>query len=136
MVARLFIALLALAPPGSIITAAPSESIYVIVHSGLRLTAADVREVYFGEKELALGVKLSPVDNLSVQRQFLATFLKLEVTKYNILWAKKGFRDALNPPLVRTNDAEVIQAVRSTLGGIGYVSSAPAGVDIIAQLQP
>jgi hypothetical protein len=136
MVAQFLIALLALAPPGSINTAALSEGIYVIGHSGLHLTAADVREVYLGEKELALGVRLSPVDNVSVQKQFLATFLKLEVRKYNILWAKKGFRDALNPPLVRANDAEVIQAVRSTPGGIGYVSSPPAGVDIIVKLQP
>jgi hypothetical protein len=80
-----------------------------------------------------VGIKLSPVDNASEQREFLATVLKLDLTKYNALWTKKSFRDALNPPPVRVNDADVIQAVLRTPGGIGSVRDAPKGVLVVAK---
>jgi hypothetical protein len=118
---------------GSMAADRAAGEIYVIAHPGLQVTERDVRDIYLGEKELAAGIKLAPVDNANEQREFLATVLKLDVTKYNALWTKKSFRDALNPPPVRINDAEVIQAVMRTPGGIGYVRVAPPGVLVVAK---
>jgi hypothetical protein len=118
---------------GAAVSGPATHEIYVIAHAGLRLNAEDVPDIYLGEKELATGVRLEPMDNASAQLDFLATVLKLDVKKYNAIWTKKGFRNALNPPLVRGSDAEVIQAVKSTPGGVGYVSSPPTGVSIIAK---
>jgi hypothetical protein len=62
--------------------------------------------------------------------------LKLDVTKYNALWTRKSFRDALNPPPMQVNDAAVIQAVLRTPGGIGYVRGVPQGVAVVAKYSP
>ncbi len=115
---------------------APSDTIYVIAHPGLRVTEKDVRGIFLGEKELADGIALVPLDNASEQRVFLARVLKFELTKYNAFWTKKSFRDALNPPAMRASDLDVIQAVIRDAGAIGYVRHPVAGVTIIARYSP
>jgi len=121
---------------GSVAADQAPTGIYVIAHLGLQVTERDVREIYLGEKELAVGIRLAPVDNANEQREFLAVVLKLDVTKYNALWTKKSFRDALNPPPLHVNDAAVIQAVLRTPGGIGYVRGVPQGVVVVAKYPP
>jgi ABC-type phosphate transport system substrate-binding protein len=103
----------------------------VIANISGTLTADEVREVFVGDKLSAGGVKLIPMDNSSAQAEFLAKVVKVDAAKYGTIWAKKGFRDGLNPPAVRGSDSEVISTVKSTPGAIGYVNSAPAGVTVI-----
>jgi len=55
----------------------------------------------------------------------------MSANRYGTLWAKKGFRDGLNAPAVKASDLEVLSAVRSTPGAVGYVTSAPTGVNVI-----
>jgi ABC-type phosphate transport system substrate-binding protein len=95
------------------------------------LTADEVREVFVGDKLSANGTKLIPMDNSSAQADFLAKVIKVDAAKYSTIWAKKGFRDGLNPPAARGSDSEVINSVKNTPGAIGYVNSAPAGVTLI-----
>jgi hypothetical protein len=121
---------------GSVAADQTPAGIYVIAHPGLQVTERDVCDIYLGEKELAVGIKLAPMDNANEQREFLAVVLKLDVTKYNALWTKKSFRDALNPPPMHVNDAEVIQAVMRAPGGIGYVRGVPQGVVVVAKYPP
>lgn len=108
--------------------AALAADIYVICHPGTKLAVDDVREVFLGEKNFAESAKLNPVDNASVQLEFLSRVIKLEPGKYSTAWVKKSFRDAVNPPPVKANDAEVIEFVRRTPGAIGYVSNSTTGV--------
>jgi len=103
----------------------------VIANISGTLTADEVREVFVGDKLSAGGAKLAPMDNSAAQADFLAKVVKVDAAKYGTIWAKKGFRDGLNPPPVRGSDSEVINAVKSTPGAIGYVTSAPAGVTVI-----
>jgi hypothetical protein len=114
-----------LAPPAALC------DIYVIANPALKLSADEAKEVFLGEKQLAGGVKLVPFDNAGAQAEFLDRVYKMDVGKYNTLWAKKGFRDGLNPPAMRNADVEVLNAVRSTPGGVGYVTTAPSGVTVI-----
>ncbi|HEY7643009.1 MAG TPA: hypothetical protein VH814_24980 [Steroidobacteraceae bacterium] len=107
--------------------------LYVIAHTGLQVSANDVQDIYLGEKELATGIKLEPMDNADAQPEFLAIVLKIDAKRYNALWTKKSFRDALNPPAIRGGDLDVLQAVKRTPGGIGYISSPPVGVTIVAK---
>ena len=37
----------------------------------------------------------------------------------------------MNPPPVKSGDAEVLDFVRKTPGAVGYVGSAPSGVTVI-----
>jgi hypothetical protein len=120
---------------GALLSSLPSVTladIYVIVNPGLTLTADDIRSVYTGEKELAGATKIKPLDNAAAKGEFLSKVLQLDAVKYDGLWTKKSFRDGINPPAVKANDEEVIAAVKSAAGAIGYVSSAPpAGVTVL-----
>ena len=113
--------------------AAPAAlaDIYVICNPGVKLTPEEAKEVFVGEKQLAGGVKLVPLDNAAAQGEFLTKVFHIDAAKYSTLWAKKGFRDGLNPPALKGSDLEVLAAVRSTPGAVGYVTSPPAGVTII-----
>lgn len=105
--------------------------VFVIAHPGVNVSAEDVRDIFVGEKQLDGNVKLVPMDNSTAQADFLAKVVKVDGDKYKSLWAKKGFRDGLSPPPVRGGDAEVISAVKSTPGGIGYVTKASGDVKVI-----
>ena len=108
-----------------------AADVYVIANSALALGEEDVRDVFVGDKQIAGGTKVVPMDNASLQKDFLEKVLKIDAPKYGNIWTKKGFRDGLNPPPVKSGDAEVISAVKATPGAVGYVSSAPAGVKLI-----
>ena len=109
--------------------------IYVICNSGVSLQAADVRDVFVGEKGFAGSVKLAPADNSAAQAGFLDKALKIDSAKYSGIWTKKSFRDGANPPPVKGSDAEAVAYVKQTPGGCSYTASAPgAGVAVIAKL--
>jgi ABC-type phosphate transport system substrate-binding protein len=110
---------------------AMAGDVIVIANPGVNITADEVRDVFTGEKQLAGGVKLVPMDNSAAQADFLAKVIKVDANKYASIWTKKGFRDGMTAPGVRSGDAEVISAVKSTPGAIGYVSKAPADVKVI-----
>jgi hypothetical protein len=110
---------------------AARADIYIIANPSVRLTPEEAREVFLGEKQLVGSVKLVPFDNASAQPEFLEKVYRMDVGKYNTLWAKKGFRDGLNPPAVKGTDLEVISTVKATPGAVGYVGSAPSGVTVI-----
>ena len=111
--------------------AAAAADVYVIANDSLRMTPAELREVFLGERQFAGGRRLVPLDNASLQKDFVNRVIGIEPAKYNTVWAKKGFREGLNPPDVMAGDQEVIAAVKATLGAVGYVSRVPVGVQLI-----
>jgi len=109
--------------------------IYVVCNSGVALQASDVRDVFIGEKAFAGSVKLAPADNAAAQAQFLEKAVKLDAARYSNLWTKKSFRDGVNPPPVKSSDAEALAYVKQTPGGCSYVQAAPpGGVTVVAKL--
>lgn len=105
--------------------------VVVIANPATQVAATDVEEIFLGEKQFAGSTKLVPVDNGPQQEAFLGKVLKLDSNKYNSKWAKKSFREGLNPPAVKSGDAEVIEYVKRTPGAVGYVASAPTGVTVV-----
>lgn len=105
--------------------------LYVIANPGVTLSADDIHDVFVGDKQLAGGTKLVPMDNAALQADFLAKVVKVDATKYASIWTKKGFRDGLNPPSVKGSDTEVLNAVKNTPGAVGYVSKATADVKVL-----
>lgn len=103
----------------------------IIVHPASTLTAAEVREVFVGDKQLAGNAKLVPVDNSSAQADFVSKVLQMEVVRYNALWTRKAFREGLTAPPVKGGDAEVIAFVKSTPGAVGYVGTSGPGVKVL-----
>jgi ABC-type phosphate transport system substrate-binding protein len=105
--------------------------LYAIANSATTLSAGDVKDVFTGEKQVAGSTKLVPVDNGATQDAFLSTALKMDSARYKSIWTKKSFREGMNPPPVKSGDAEVLDFVRKTPGAVGYVSSTPSGVTVI-----
>lgn len=128
--------MLAALTAASLVALAPSVragDLYVIANSGTQVSQADVREIFLGEKTLAGAVKLAPVDNAAAQEEFLARVMKMEASKYTASWTKKTFRDGVSPPPIKGGDAEVVQFVKTTAGGVGYVTTSPAGVTVVGK---
>ncbi len=114
---------------------ARAGDLYITCSAGVMLTMADMRDVFLGEKQFAGPVKLLPVDNSAAQQDFLAKLLKMEGTKYTTMWTKKSFRDGATPPSTKSGDTEVIEYLKHTAGGCGYLSSAPpAGLTLIGKI--
>lgn len=123
------LALLGLGLSGIVVTsAALAGDVYVISHPSVELSAAEIKDVYLGDKQFAGAIKLVPVDNAAVQNDFLAKAIKLSTEKYGSIWTKKGFRDGMTAPAIKSSDADVISFVKSTPGAVGYVSTPATGV--------
>jgi hypothetical protein len=122
-----------LAIAGTVTLPAAAGDLYVIANPSLALTADDIRDIYIGDKQMAGGVKLVPLDNGAQQKEFLEKVLKLDGAKYNAIWIKKGFRDGLNAPALKSGDAEVVAMVKSNPGAIGYVSSVPKDLKVVVK---
>ena len=103
----------------------------LICNKGISLSSSDARDVYVGDKQVEGSTKLVPVDNASLQKDFLEKVVMVDSSKYSSIWAKKGFREGLNPPAVKNTDAEVIAFVKSNPGAVGYVSKASDDVKVV-----
>jgi ABC-type phosphate transport system substrate-binding protein len=112
-------------------TFANAAGVVVIANPNVSVSADDVRDIFLGEKQFAGDVKLVVIDNAAMQNTFLSQIMQMDANKYNGIWTKKSFRDGLTPPAVKSGDAEVSEFIKRTPGSIGYVSSAPAGVNVI-----
>jgi hypothetical protein len=114
---------------------AHAGDIYVVCSAGITLTMADIRDVFLGEKQFAGPVKLMPVDNSAAQADFLSKAMKMDAGKYTTAWTKKSFRDGSTPPAVKGTDGEVVEYLKHTPGGCGYLGSAPPpGLTLIGKL--
>lgn len=107
--------------------------LYVIANSSLSVDAASLKSIFLGETQFSGSTKLEPTDNSAAQAVFLNKVLSMDKAKYDGLWVKKSFRDGVNQPTARGSDAEVIEFVKKTPGGIGYVISPPQDVKVVQQ---
>jgi len=105
--------------------------LFVVGHPSVTLSADEVREVFMGDKQFAGSVKLTPVENASMQADFQGKVLKVDAARYASVWSKKGFREGLSPPPVRATDADVLAAIKANPGTLGYVSKPSPDVKVI-----
>ena len=125
------VALLTVASAGFTDATMAAADVYVIANDSVQITPAEVREVFLGERQFTGGRRVVPIDNASLQKEFVGRVVGIEPSKYNTVWAKKGFREGLNPPDLKAGDREVIAAVKAIPGAIGYVSQLPQGVHLV-----
>ncbi len=105
-------------------------SIYVIAHSGTELSQQDVRDIFLGNKEFSGEIRLVPVENETVKTEFLDRILGVNRLRYDNIWIKKAFRDAIEPPAAKRSDSDVTDFVKHTPGAVGYVRN-PPGKDVV-----
>jgi ABC-type phosphate transport system substrate-binding protein len=114
-----------------LVTHAQSRAGEVIAHPSVSLDAEEIRELFLGEKQFAGPLKLVPVDNSAIQREFLSKILQTDLRTYAARWTKKSFREGLVAPDVKGSDAEVSAFVRATPGSVGYVGGTATGVKVL-----
>jgi hypothetical protein len=115
-------------------TAMAADELYVVCHEGVALDVADVRDVFLGEKQFLNATRLIAVDNTAAQPAFLEKVLKMNAVRYTNSWVKKSFRYGVNPPAALANDAAVLEFIKHTPGGCGYISTAPqSGISVIGK---
>ena len=129
-----FIALVVLGACGAgLAYAAQAADVYVISNEAVHFAPGELREVFLGERQFAAGRRLVPLDNASLQKDFIDRVVRIDPEKYSTVWAKKGFREGINPPDLKAGDQAVIATVRATPGAIGYVSTVPSGVHVVGR---
>ena len=116
-------------------TAARADDLYIICNVQPSITAADVRDLFVGEKQFVGATKLVPIDNSVAQGLFLDRILKMTAAKYSVTWIKKSFRDGINPPVIAGSDAEAVATVRRTPGACSYVTTKPEASLIVVAKQ-
>ena len=62
-------------------SATVADDLYLACHEGVLLPAADVRDVFLGEKQFLNTIRLVPVDNIAAQPEFLEKILKMNGIK-------------------------------------------------------
>jgi ABC-type phosphate transport system substrate-binding protein len=115
----------------ALLAVAPAHAGEVIVNNSVTLTPDEIRDVFLGEKQLANGVRLVPVDNSEIQEEFLSKVLQTDSQKYYARWTRKSFREGLTAPDVKGSDAEVIAFVKRTRGAVGYVRKPTVGMKVV-----
>ena len=108
-----------------------AADIYIVTNSDMNLSTSEIREIFLGDREFNGTTRLVPVDNQAAQVEFTSRVLAMAVDRYSTLWTKRVFRDAVNPPVQKVSDQEVLEFVRKTRGAIGYVSSAPRDKSVV-----
>lgn len=110
-----------------------SAELYVISNTALSIEPDTIKSIFLGETEFSGSTKLEQTDNQAAQAVFLSKVMGIDKAKYESLWVKKAFRDGINQPPVRSTDMEVIEFVKKTPGGVGYVTTPPTGVKVVQQ---
>lgn len=109
-----------------------ASDIYVIANSASTVSAAEVRDMYSPDK--GGGASGVLYENAASQKDFLEKVINMDPPRYKDAWAKKVFRDGVNPPVMKANDQDIVAAVKSNPRAVGYVSSAPSGVRVVTSL--
>jgi hypothetical protein len=106
---------------------------FVICNTELPLTEGDVKDIFTGEKLHAGPFRLMVVDNKAALPNFLTgVFGGIEKGKYEIIWAKKSFREGVTVPTTLNSDQETLNYVENISGGVGYVNATPgSGVKVL-----
>lgn len=111
-------------------TPARSGGLYIIANTQMDLQMQDVREIFLGNKEYCGETRVVPIDNESAKAEFLGDVLGVDKGRYENIWIKRAFRDALDPPATELSDAAVVAFVKRTRGAIGYVRT-PPGAEVV-----
>lgn len=111
---------------------AQAEDIAIIVNPNLKMNSIseeDLKAVYLGKIQFDAGRRLKPVDQKEmgdIRRLFLGEIMRMSKTDYTKHWMHLVFLEGTNPPILRENSQAVIDTVRDSEGGVGYVWASEA----------
>ncbi|GLC23731.1 hypothetical protein [Roseisolibacter agri] len=121
---------LALALLGSAPRALAAQEFVVVAHPSLKVDVVKqyvVQRVFLKQADRVGGVRVTPVDQSvgsAVRDAFSKRVVRQPVIEVRRYWQQQLWAGGERPPETRTSDEEVLEFVRTTPGGIGYVSAA------------
>jgi ABC-type phosphate transport system substrate-binding protein len=125
MILRLMLVLMALAP--TVATSQGSPTVVVIAHPSVgALTATTLQRLYTGR---AIEVDSKPISvvnapaGTALRQRFLEQVLETTEQKYTAYWIVRRHVGKGVPPRELDTAAEVIDFVRQTPGGVGYIAT-------------
>lgn len=121
---------LALALLGGAPRALAAQDFVVVAHPSLRVDEVRkymVQRVFLKQADRVAGTRVTPVDQYvgsPVREAFSRGVVRQPVIEVRRYWQQQLWAGGELPPETRTSDEEVLEFVRTTPGGIGYVSAA------------
>lgn len=103
-----------------------AKDIVVICNKELQLDQLqiyDIRNLYLKKIKAVDSIKLTPVDNKKLQKEFNKRIIKKTPVQVNAYWAKMIFSGKAQPPTLLTNDKEVMVAIEKNDDVIKRVAS-------------
>jgi len=91
-----------------------------ICHPSTSLSEADVKAALQGDRPA-----VKPCENSSLKNDMLS-FVGITDKRYASQWQIKSFREGATIPPVKGGDSDVVDFVKNTPGGMGYVSAKPS----------
>ena len=103
-----------------------AEQIVVVVNKDgplSHLSKGEIRGIYLGEIRFVGGMPVRPIQYPEGPEKdaFLSNVIGMSAKDYKLYWVKKLFQEGLTPPLVKSDPAEIMNAVREDPWGIGYL---------------
>ncbi|MFY9259246.1 MAG: hypothetical protein WAO71_01920 [Gallionella sp.] len=117
---------------------AQAGEVVIIAHASVgKLDAASVQRLYTGKVMEVAGAHITAVNLTSgaLRDRFLRRFLNQDDSKYIAYWTVRRFSGKGIPPPEVSSTVEVINFVKSTPGGIGYIdeSDIKPGMNVVAR---
>lgn len=111
--------------------------LYVIAHAahvGPAMTRAETLDLFMGRtRHFPGGQPALPVDqprNSAARARFYRALTGMDLAQVNSYWARLMFSGQTMPPQPLAGEAAVVEAVRHNPSAIGYVVTAPTGLDV------
>jgi hypothetical protein len=112
-----------------LLAAAPARAgdVAVVANEGLpldRLSAAEVKRIFLGEKSFVGDVKVHPFDYAQAgpaSKVFFPGALNLNPEAFESFWLKEVFRSGRIPPGKVDNVGQMLEKIASDRGAIGFV---------------
>ena len=113
----------------SCVVAAQAGSVIIITNKDVpasSLSLDELARIFLGKKTTwQNGKKIAPICLKSgkAHESFLRSYLDMNPSQFDIFWKQAVFTGTGNPPKSLVDEADVVQLVKSTAGGIGYIDS-------------
>lgn len=113
----------------SVVLPARAGSIIVVAHTDVPvsvLSGDELQRIFLGKKTFwSGGRRIVPVclKRGGTHESFLKSYMDMNVSQFDIFWRQAVFVGTGTPPAAFSSEREVIDFVRKTPGGVGYVDS-------------
>jgi ABC-type phosphate transport system substrate-binding protein len=87
-----------------------------------KIDLSDLKNIYLKNIKSINGVRLLPIDNKTIKKNFDKIVIQKSPLQINSYWAKMIFSGKSQPPVLLESDKDVLNKISNNLNSIGYIS--------------